>query len=116
MSKRPCATDKILGLDRRSTLSRAIRHARAAYCDMLPQPLSPADAALAERLAILGGQLLQLDAKALRDDGLSKIESDRHRTLQGQHSRLLKQLNAQRSRRPVGPSLADLFPGKDVAA
>jgi hypothetical protein len=87
-----------------------------SYLAMCPQPPSPVDAALAERLAILQGHLLNLDQKAL-STGLTQVEARLYTTLSGQHGRLLKQLNLQRSRRPAGPSLADLkFPGREVAA
>jgi hypothetical protein len=107
--------EKIVGLDGRSRLARCIGEARLSYLSMLPQPPTPVDVALAERLALLHGHLLELDGKAL-GGGLSATETRLYTTLSGQHARLLKQLNLQRSRRPVGPSLADLFPGKEVAA
>ena len=56
-----------------------------------------------------------LDRKAL-GGGLSATEARLYTTLSGQHARLLKQLNLQRTMRPVGPSLADLFPGEAEGA
>jgi hypothetical protein len=107
--------EKIVALDGRSRLALAIKDARLSYLSMLPQPPTPVDAALAERLAILHGHLLTLDQKAL-SGGLSQVEARLYATLSLQHARLLKQLNLHRSTRPVGPTLSDLFPSEGAAA
>jgi hypothetical protein len=107
--------EKIVALDGRSRLALAIKDARLSYLGMCPQPVSPVDAALCERLAILNGHLLTLDQKAL-SGGLTQVESRLYTTLSGQQARLLKQLNLHRSTRPVGPSLAEIFGGEGAAA
>jgi hypothetical protein len=96
--------------DQWSRLSRSIRQARQAYLDMMPQPISPCDYALAERAAIVAAQLLELDRRALAGS-LPTGDARMYVSLSGLHARLLRSLNSRRSARPVGPSLADLFPG-----
>jgi hypothetical protein len=103
--------ERIVALDGRSRLAHCIKEARISYLGMCSQPVSPVDAALCERLAILNGHLLTLDTKALHG-GLSATETKLYVTLSGQHGRLLKQLNARRSARPAGPSLDDYLAAK----
>jgi hypothetical protein len=108
-------SDRIIALDGRSRLSRSIRQARQAYLDMMPQPISPCDYALAERAAIVAAQLLELDRRALVGS-LPAGDARMYVSLSGLHSRLLKTLSGRRSARPAGPSLADLFPGMGEGA
>jgi hypothetical protein len=108
---RPTRTDRILGLDGRERLALAIRDMRDGYLSQCPQPVSPVDAALCDRLAVLGGHLLQLDSRALQNGGLASSDVRTYTSLAGQHARLLKQLAARRGARPAMPSLDELFEG-----
>jgi hypothetical protein len=101
--------DRIIGLDGRSPLAQAIRDMRNSYLSQCPQPVSPCDAALAERAAILNGHLLQMDQKALQGGGLQANEVRLYTTLSGQLGRILKQLNSRRTTRPTAPSIDELF-------
>jgi hypothetical protein len=103
--------DRALGLDGRSALARSIRDARIGYLGQCAQPVSPCDYALCESLATIGGNLQCLNRKAL-NGGLSQIEARLLTTLIGQHSRLLRQLNARRSARPAGLSLDEYLSAK----
>jgi len=98
--------DKMLVTDGRVRLARAIRDSRQSFLSMCPSPPSPVDLALAERLAITGAQLLELDARALRQP-LTSVDARLYVMLSGLHSRLLRQLGSRKATRPAGASLAD---------
>jgi hypothetical protein len=102
-------TIRLLRIDGRERLGLQIRDTRAALLDMVPQPPTPIDVALAERLAVLAAHLSVFDQRALADGGLQPTDAKLYLSLGGQHARLLKQLGARRTERPKGPSLAELF-------
>lgn len=114
-SKKRTRDERIVKLDGRSVAARCIREARNGYMAMCPQPVSPIDASLCERLAWLECHLAMLNAKALGDK-LTKEDSRLVIAYGGQHARLLKTLKATRAKRPAGPSLAELFPGREAVA
>jgi hypothetical protein len=105
---RPTRTNRLLGLDGRCILALQMRDLRNGYLSQCVQPVSPIDAALCEQLAMLAGQLFQLNQRALQGPA-SAADARLLVSLTGAHARLLKQLAGRRTLRPTGPTLDEIF-------